>query len=1177
MPQTKIRRAVSSKGTAAGRFAHLHLHTQYSILDGAISIPLLMERLARTGMPAAAITDHGNLFGAVEFHEAARRAGIRPIIGCEVYVAQGSRFDRDPETGGFEGINHLILLAMNQTGYRNLVQLVSKGYLEGFYYKPRIDFELLSQHAEGLIATSGCLSGAVPSQVLKGREQRAWELVENYSKLFPGRYYLELQRHGIPLQDTVNRVLLQMHEELRLPLLATNDCHYLNACDARQHEALLCVQTGKTLDDPKRFRFDGEGFYVKDPAEMLEVFHDHPEAVTNSVEVAERCEFEFETGELLLPEFEVPPGQTLDGYLEGLAFRGLRTRLGLEPEPAPGGPVLPSDAAEYEQRLRYEIDVIQRCGYSGYFLIVADLIRFAREREIPVGPGRGSSAGSLVAWALEITGIDPIDFTIPFERFLNPERVSMPDIDVDFCMNRRHEVIEYVERKYNGEDESSRRVAGIVTFGTMQAKAAIRDVGRVLGMPYPEVDRIAKLIPNTLGISLEAALEGRELRELVERDPAVAELYELARSLEGQVRHPSKHAAGIVISSRPLLETVPLYCDARDRADVVTQFDYRAAEKVGLIKFDLLGLRTLTIMADAVRRIREAYAPAFSLERIPADDAETYALLRAGDTEGVFQVGLSKGMTDLVVKVRPNHLRDLVPLIALYRPGPLQSGMVDDFVSRKHGRAPVEYLLPELEEILAETVGVIVYQDQVLQIANRLASFSLGEGDLLRRAMGKKIPAEMEQQRKRFLDGCARNGFPAEKATQIFDLMNQFSGYGFPKAHSAAYALITHQTAYLKAHYPAVFLSALMTAEWRDRDKLDRYVRDARGRGIEILPPCINRSESQFSVAPSGDVIRFGLCGVKNLGEGAVDSLVRRRSEGEEFQSLYDFCSRLDGRRLNRRALESLIRCGAFDCLKLSRASLWAVLAPAIEAGQRAQRDRESGQRSLFGNATGPVEARVPELPEWPEPERLAGEKEMLGIYITGHPLRARRRELEQLASVSSDRISDAHQGAQVRMAGMLSALDQRKTRKGAIMARGVLEDLAGTVDVVFLPEAFERNSELLRSTEALLVRGKLQIESGRCELIGDELVLLQDGYARWTRELHLRLDHEALSPERLRALRETLDLVPGEVPVVVRLRLPSGAEAILELRRHRVAVSPDLVDGLDRLFEAPVVECQLS
>ncbi len=1177
MPQKQTRRARSNKGTAAGRFAHLHLHTEYSILDGAISIPRLMEELARTGMPAAAITDHGNLFGAVEFHEAARQAGVRPIIGCEVYVAQGSRFDRDPETGGFDGINHLILLAMNQTGYQNLIRLVSKGYLEGFYYKPRIDFELLSQHAEGLIATSGCLSGAVPSQVLKGREQQAWDLVDRYSKLFQGRYYLELQRHGIELQDTVNRVLLQMHEELRLPLLATNDCHYLHAHDARPHEALLCVQTGKTLDDPKRFRFNGEGFYVKDPAEMLEVFHDHPEAVTNSIEVAERCEFEFETGKLQLPEFEVPSGESLDGYLEGLALRGLRTRLGLEPEPEPGAPALPSDAAEYEQRLRYEIDVIQRCGYSGYFLIVADLIRFAREREIPVGPGRGSSAGSLVAWALEITGIDPVDFTIPFERFLNPERVSMPDIDVDFCMNRRHEVIAYVEQKYNGEDEESRRVAGIVTFGTMQAKGAIRDVGRVLGMPYPEVDRIAKLIPNTLGVSLEQAMEGRELRELVARDPAVAELCDLARSLEGQVRHPSKHAAGVVISSRPLIDTVPLYCDARDRDDVVTQFDYRSAEKVGLIKFDLLGLRTLTIMADAERRIREAYAPDFSLDGVAADDSETYALLRTGDTEGIFQVGLSKGMTDLVVKVRPNHLRDLVPLIALYRPGPLQSGMVDDFVSRKHGRTPVEYLLPELEEILAETVGVIVYQDQVLQIANRLASFSLGEGDLLRRAMGKKIPAEMEQQRTRFLDGCTRNGFPLGKATQIFDLMNQFSGYGFPKAHSAAYALITHQTAYLKAHYPAVFLAALMTAEWRDHDKLDRYVRDARGRGIEILPPCVNRSAAEFRVTSSGDAIRFGLCGVKNIGEGAVDSLVAQRSTGDAFQTIYDFCRRLDGRRVNRRAIESLIRCGAFDCLKVSRASLWAVLEQAIEAGQRAQRDRESGQRSLFGEAGGPAEVRVPEVPEWPEPELLAGEKQMLGIYMSGHPLRSRQRELDQLASVTSDRISDQHRGLQVRMAGMLSALDQRKTRKGATMARGVLEDLGGSVDVVFLPDAFERNSELLRSTDPLLVRGRLQMESERSELLVDEVVLLGEGYARWTRELHLCLDHGALTPERLRVLRETLDLVPGEVPVVVRLALPSGAEAVLELTRHRVAVSTDLIDGLERLFEAPVVECQLS
>jgi DNA polymerase-3 subunit alpha len=1152
-------------------FAHLHLHTQYSILDGAISIEKLMERAKASGMPAVAMTDHGNLFGAVGFHEAAVRAGVKPIIGCEVYVAQGSRFDRDPETGGFNGMNHLLLLAMNDQGYRNLVRLVSKGYLEGFYYKPRIDLELLRQHHEGLIATSGCLSATVPSAIVNGRVKEAWEKLETFQRIFGDRLYLELQRHGIPDQETVNRELADMHQELRIPLIATNDAHYLQACDAHPHEALLCVQTGKTLDDPKRFRFTGQGFYVKDADEMLELFHDVPDAVRNTLEVAERCSFVLETGRLQLPEFATPPGETVDGYLEKLARRGLSERLCGDPD-AP----LPGSRGSYVQRLRYELDIIARCGYSGYFLIVWDFVRFAREQGIAVGPGRGSAAGSLAAYALRIVDIDPVEYQIPFERFLNPERVSMPDIDIDFCMNRRAEVLRYVEEKYNGEGEDGRRVAGIVTFGTMQAKAALRDVGRVMGIPFADVDRIAKMVPNALGITLEEAhASSKELRDHVAQNPQGKELFELARSLEGQIRNPGKHPAGVVISQRPLLEVTPLYRDSRTK-EVVTQFDYRDVEKLGLVKFDLLGLRTLTIIQHAVQQICERRAPDFSIESAPLDDARTYEGLCKGDTEGVFQLE-SSGMTDLVVKTQPRHFTDLIALNAIYRPGPLKSGMVDDFVNRRHGRTKVEYLLPELEEILAETYGVILYQDQVLQIANRLASFTLGEGDLLRRAMGKKIPEEMEQQRARFVEGCVQNGHPEKKVEQLFALIYQFAGYGFGKAHSAAYGLLTHQTAYLKAHYPAEFTAAMMSAEWREHDKLQRYMRDAEKRGIRILPPSVNESDADFAVSDDGRGIRFGLRGCKNVGEGAVESILEARREKGPFEGLFDFCERVDSGRVNRRVVESLVRCGAFDFTKATRASLWESVGRALERGQKAQRERASGQGSLFAEVDLPREPPLRELAEWNRSECLAGEREIVGFYITGHPLLEHEETLDHFATARAASADERLRGHKVRMGGILRALTPKKTQRGGLMARAVLEDLSGTLNVVLFPAVFEKHVELLRSEEPLLFEGTLQVETERAELHVEDVVAIEEAWSHFTQTLSIRLDAERVNAVVLDRLRRLLDPVPGKVPVCLEIALPNGTEAVLELERHRVAVTRGLVGEIAGLLEGAVVECRAA
>ncbi len=792
-------------------FVHLHLHTQYSLLDGAIKHDPLFERARSLGMPAVAQTDHGNLFGTIEFYERARRSGLKPIIGCEVYFAAGSRFDkerRERDEKGYDAIQHVLLLAMNETGYKNLIYLVSMAYLEGFYYKPRIDMDLLRARNTGLICTSGCLSAPVPRAITRGEFRRAWELCEEFKGVFGDRYYLELQRHGIPAQDQVNAELLKMSTDLGLPMVATNDAHYLEACDHESHDALLCIGTASNLDDPNRFRFDGQGFYLKDGDEMRELFHDHPRAVDASLEIAERCDLDIPMGSYHMPEYQVPPGKTLEQVLEEQAWAGLRERLGMEPaEP------FAERRRAYAERMRHELGVIESMGFAGYFLIVADFINFAKQNGIPVGPGRGSSAGSLVAYGLGVTGVDPIEYNILFERFLNPERVSMPDIDVDFCMRGRDRVIRYVAEKYDGAKSGHEmRVAQIVTFGTLQARAAIRDVGRVLGMSFADVDRVAKLVPDTLGISLDDAIDqSPELRAQIAADGQVAKLIEMARRLEGLTRHASKHAAGVVIGNRPLIEMVPLYKDPKS-GDIMAQYDMRSVEKVGLIKFDFLGLKTLTTIADAERMIGAAGVPDFRTDRIPLDDEATFDLLCRGDTEGVFQME-SPGMTDLVTKFKPRSFSEIIPLVALYRPGPLGSGMVNDFVNRKNGIKRVEHLLPELEELTADTLGVIVYQDQVLQIAQKLAGYSLGEADLLRRAMGKKKPGEMAKQRERFVNGAIERNIDSRKAGEVFDLILEFAGYGFPKAHATAYALITYQTAYLKANYPLQFLASLLTIE----------------------------------------------------------------------------------------------------------------------------------------------------------------------------------------------------------------------------------------------------------------------------------------------------------------------------------------------------------------------------
>jgi DNA polymerase-3 subunit alpha len=1152
-------------------FAHLHLHTQFSLLDGAIKLGPLFEQIGALGQRACAMTDHGNLFGAAEFHEKARAAGIKPLIGCETYIATGSRFEKEKrahDKSGFDAINHLLLIAMDRTGYRNLCTLVSKGYLEGFYYKPRIDLELLRQHSEGLIATSGCLSSMICRAIGAGETRRAWELCEDFARIFPGRFYIELQRHGIELQERANAELLKMAEELELPIVATNDAHYLHAHDHGPHEALLCIGTGTTLSDPNRFKFDGKGFFVKSAAEMAEVFHDLPKAVTNSVEIAERCNLELEMGVYQMPEFQVPEGQTREDVLRAESWVGLRSRLSL----APDAPLEGSHEA-YSERLQMELDTICKMGFAGYFLIVADFIAYARKHGIPVGPGRGSSAGSLVTYSLGITGVNPLEYDILFERFLNPERISMPDIDVDFCMRGRDRVIDYVRKKYDGET-GEKRVAQIITFGKLQAKAAIRDVGRVLGMTFGDVDRIAKLVPDVLGISLQEAIDSSPDLKKASDDPQIKQLLDTALALEGLTRHASTHAAGVVIGNRPLIDLVPLYRDPKS-GEVVTQFDMNMVERIGLVKFDFLGLRTLTIVSDAERLVRANGHPSFTVAGIPMDDKKTYELLSHGDTEGVFQME-SAGMTELVTKLKPKVFREIIPLIALYRTGPLEAGATQEYVDRKLGVAKIDYFLPAFEQVTKETLGVIVYQDQVLQIANRVSGYSLGEADFLRRAMGKKKPEEMEKQRQRFMSGALANGVEQKKAQALFDMIEKFAGYAFPKAHSTAYALITYQTAYLKANHPREYLAALLTIESGNTDKLGKYIGHARERGIPVLAPELNSSERDFTVVAEG--IRFGFAGVKNVGEGAIEAILETRAAGGPFEGLHDFVSRVDSRRVNRRVIESLIKAGAFDFTKATRASLWQALPAALERAQRESRDRELGQASLFGVSETRAVPVLPEVAEWGSQELLAGEKEMLGFYVTGHPLFEHARSLDLFTSFRLDRVpDDPSRRREVWIGGLLAGLRVQNTKKGDLMARATLEDLGGTLDVVFFPKTYAKVSALLQSGAPVLVKGNVAGEPERPELHAEEILMLVDAWNQRTSRLVVRVAEEGASGERLRELRRALDLVPGPVPVSLELQLPGGAAALFDLPRHRVNVTEGLVSQLDELFGRGTASCRVA
>jgi DNA polymerase-3 subunit alpha len=1139
-------------------FIHLHLHSQYSLLDGAIRFDEAFNLAKKYRMSALALTDHGNMFGAVEFYQMAIKHGVKPIIGCEIYVAPGSRFEK--KTGEREeGNYHLTLLVKNEIGYFNLLKLVSLAHLEGFYYKPRVDKELLSKYNEGLIALSGCLKGEIAVLAGRGEMKKALQTAEEYKKIFNDRrFYIEIQKNTVENQLQVNERLLEIGHQLFLPAVATNDCHYLQRKDAKAHEVLLCIQTGKTLQESDRMKFSSDEFYFKSPQEMADLFQSTPEAVFHTTEIAEQCNLEMRFDERHIPRITVPDGETTESYLEKLAREGLEQRLSRYQ----GEKHFKGKYALYKTRLEEELRIIKSMGYPGYFLIVYDFIHYAKSHDIPVGPGRGSAAGSLVAYALNITDLDPIEYDLIFERFLNPGRKSsMPDVDVDFCMERREEVIQYVSEKYGKEN-----VAQIITFGKMQAKAVVRDVGRVLGIPYAEVDRIAKLIPNKLDITLDQALQQESaLREVIAKDTRIASLFDIAKSLEGLARHASTHAAGVVIANRPLMEYLPL--QRGQNSEVVTQYAMKQVEAIGLVKFDFLGLKTLTVVNQTIQLIEKNRDMKVNLLEIPLDDPEVYTLLGAGSNLGIFQLE-SSGMRDLLIKLKPQSFKDIIALVALYRPGPLDSGMVGEFIKRKHGQESIRYDLPSLEEILKDTYGVIVYQEQVMRIASTLANFSLEDADNLRRAMSKKDTLEMERQKEKFLEGAKKNRIPARKAEKIFEQMETFGRYGFNKSHSAAYALLAYQTAYLKTHYPVEFMAALLTSEAQNAEKIVKYISECREMKIEILPPDINESFKHFAVF--GNQIRFGLTAVKNVGDAAIDIILTEREGKGRFKSLVDFCHRVDLRKANRRVIESLIKCGAFDFSKAYRSQMLTVLGELLEQSQSAQRKKGEPQLSMLIDRSRELEEEYPDIDEFPENQLITFEKETIGFYISRHPLSRYQEEIKKYTDVDTSTLPKLQNGSEVKICGLVSVLKEIVTKKGDRMAFLTLEDMKGFVEVILFPEVFKAALPHLRGGDPLLVKGTLDISEETIKLKAMEVLSLPDLPSSSTKPLHLKIPLSDLTSSQLTHLKEIIDANRGSSKVLLHFIDGSNRETVMALPdRYTVDPSANFRNTVQNLFKS--------
>src|SRR4051794_25333024 len=1136
------------------------------MLDGACDVEKLVSRVHELGMPAVAMTDHGNIFGAVHFVNAAHKAGVKPIVGCELYVCkkEDHHIQRTPPEG--DTYNHLLVLAENEEGYRNLVRITSEASLHGFYYKPRVSKRFLSEHSKGLIALSGCLKGEVAEFLTEEKYEAAKQVAATYRDIF-GRdnFFLEVQDQGLEQEHKIRRDLHQLEKDLGVPLVATNDSHYLCEDDAHAQDVMLCIQTAKSIQDPNRMKFHGNQFFVKSYEEMARVFKDSPDVLTRTLAIAERCNMRLEKVSNPFPHFDVPVGYTLDSYFEHVTREGFAKRLEtLRALQGQGG--LRHNLSEYEQRLTRELAIIQQMKFSGYFLIVWDFIRYAKGRNIPVGPGRGSAAGSLVSYAMGITDIDPLQHELLFERFLNPERVSMPDIDIDFCMNRRGEVIDYVTRKYGREN-----VAQIITFGTLAAKAAIKDVGRAMDIPYTDVDRIAKMVPTTLNIKLETAIkESQALQEAYEKDSQVRELLNTALKLEGLVRNAGVHAAGVVIAPQPLTELVPLYRTKND--EIVTAFDMVAIEKMGLLKMDFLGLTTLTILDDALKLIEQVRGQKIALQDIPLEDNTTYAnVFHKGLTSGVFQFE-SHGMRDVLRRYQPNSIEDLTALNALYRPGPIQGGMIDDFVDRKHGRKKVEYDLPELQEILQETLGVIVYQEQVMQIANRIAGYSLGDADLLRRAMGKKKPEEMAQQRERFIKGAAERKYPPKKIEKIFDLMAQFAGYGFNKSHSAAYALLAYHTAYLKTHFPVEFMAALLTSVTGSTDDVVKYINECREMGISVEAPDIHVSDANFT--PHGESIRFGLAAVKNVGGNAIESIVAARKKLGSFKSIFEFSENVDLRMLNKRVIESLVKSGAMDSFG-RRAQLMAVLDKAMEQAQKAQRDAESGQHGLFGVFQQEEAAAsndvLPNVPDWDEHTRLQAEKEILGFFISGHPLEKYKDKLQDLHALSIEEIGamtkSTGKDETIATAGIISNLRVLKSKKGDFYAQATLEDMSGSIDMIVFPEAFKRLGEKVKLEVPVLVKAGVRIEEGaNPKITAAEIMPLDDAKVPLPRAIRIRVIVDAAAENTVDDLHTLFLERKGEAQVLFDVERQGDFMVVMEAKGYNVLPDKNFIARVEKL-----------
>jgi DNA polymerase-3 subunit alpha len=1114
-------------------FVHLHLHTQFSLLDGAIRFDRLFDQANAFGMKACSITDHGNMYGVIDFYFTARDFGIKPIIGCEAYIAPKSRFDQT-KVKGEDHAYHIVLLAMNNEGYKNLLKIISSAHLEGFYYVPRIDKEILRAHNQGLICLTACLKGEIPNQILKGDDISVRKTVDEYISIFGDRLYFELQDNGITEQKKINETLISLSKYYGIPIVATNDCHYLKKEEAKAHELLLCIQTGKTMLDKERLSFKSEEFYFKSPDEIAAAFSNYPEALSNTLKIAEMCNVDIDVGTYHFPEFKPQEGMEINEYFETTCKKGfaditqhIRSSYSEYNEDL---------ALKYQQRLDYELDIIKKTGFASYFLIVADFIRFAKSEGIPVGPGRGSAAGSLVAYCLGITNIDPIKYDLIFERFLNPERISMPDIDVDFCKRGRDRVIEYVTEKYGADN-----VAQIITFGTMQSKAAVRDVGRALGMPYAEVDKIAKLITSGENGISRAIHEELQVKELYQTDDRIKELLDNAMVLEGLARHASTHAAGIVISNKLLTEHLPLCRGKKD--ETVTQYHMKVIEKIGLIKIDFLGLETLTIINDTIGLLRDQGIE-LDLSTIPLDDKRTYDLLSSGNTSGVFQLE-SRGMRELLVALKPSKFEDIMPLIALYRPGPLKSGMVREFTERKNNPSLVKYETPLLKEILEDTYGVIVYQEQIMKIATVLANFSIKDADALRKAMSKKIPEQLESYKEQFIKGAIANSVSSNAAKNIYEIILRFGEYGFNKSHSTAYGLISYQTAYLKAHFFVPFFAAILTSEVNDTDKMIQYITECRESGVEILPPDINKSQKTFTVVDNK--IRFGLSGIKNVGDAAIDLILSVRESLGEFSSFIQFCGAVDTRKVNKKVLESLAKAGCFDGMGLKRSQLLNIIQDKMDKLQKKDQKNEYKQMDMFGNSLTSAEAfEIPDLEELSHGEILSGEKEALGFYFSQHPLKPYEKVIKQMTQYDSLKLKEMDVTDDVGVVAIVNGCKEILTKKGDRMAYLTLEDTKGIVEAIVFPDLYSKNLFIIKDDKPLFITGSVEkSEEGPAKIKVKSISLLDDMIKEMEKTVKIYMQCDIFKKEDLKKLRDVLTGLNGKASVLLEFKMNGEKQAV--------------------------------